>query len=112
MKTFSMALPAAIRLKTLPILAFYRATVLRKRCMTEPRKSGCARALKDAKVFFGSSSMVDCVVRDLTNSGAHVEIPSTVELPEAFGLTFDGGYSLRPCRIVWRTSNETCVEFL
>ena len=80
--------------------------------MQERRKSGRSRALKGAKLFFGSSSMIDCVVRNFTNVGARIEIPNTVELPEAFGLTFDGGYSLRPCRIVWRTSNETGVEFL
>ena len=77
--------------------------------MQERRKSGRSRVLKDAKLFFGSSSMIDCVVRNFTNVGA---FPNTVELPEAFGLTFDGGYSLRPCRIIWRTSNETGVEFL
>ena len=80
--------------------------------MQERRKSSWSRALKGAKLFFGSSSMIDCVVRNFTNVGAHIEIPNTIELPEAFGLTFDGGYSLRPCRIVWRTSNETGVEFL
>ena len=79
--------------------------------MQERRKSGRSRALKGAKLFFGSSSMIDCVVRNFT-AGARIEIPNTVELPEAFGLTFDGGYSLRPCCIVWRTSKETGVEFL
>ena len=80
--------------------------------MQERRKSGRSRVLKDAKLFFGSSSMIDCVVRNFTKVGARIEIPNTVELPKAFGLTFDGGYSLRPCRIIWRTSNETGVEFL
>jgi hypothetical protein len=56
--------------------------------------------------------MIDCVVRNFTNADARIEIPNTVELPEAFGLTFDGGYSLRPFRIAWRTSKETGVEFL
>ena len=80
--------------------------------MQERRTFGRSRVLKGAKLFFGSSSMIDCVVRNFTNVGARIEIPNTVELPEAFGLTFDGGYSLRPCRIVWRRSNETGVEFL
>jgi hypothetical protein len=34
--------------------------------MQERRKSGRSRALKDAKLFFGSSSMIDCVVRNFT----------------------------------------------
>ena len=80
--------------------------------MQERRRSSRSRVVKDAKVFFGSSSMVDCVVRNLTNTGAHIEISNTAELPEVFGLTFDGGRSLRPCRVVWQTPNQTGVEFL
>jgi hypothetical protein len=56
--------------------------------------------------------MINCVVRNLTNAGARVEIPIEVDLPEALALTFDGGYSLRPCRIVWRRETETGVKFL
>jgi hypothetical protein len=47
--------------------------------MQERRKSGRSRVLKDAKLFFGSSSMIDCVVRNFTNVGARIEIPNTVE---------------------------------
>ena len=39
--------------------------------MQERRKSGRSRALKDEKLFFGSSSMIDCVVRNFTNVGAY-----------------------------------------
>jgi hypothetical protein len=35
--------------------------------MQERRKSDRSRVLKDAKLFFGSSSMIDCVVRNFTN---------------------------------------------
>jgi hypothetical protein len=76
------------------------------------RISGRSSVHKEAKLFFGSSTLIDCVVHNLTNSGARVEVPVGVKLPEAFGLTFDGGYSLRPCRIVWRRENETGVKFL
>ena len=50
--------------------------------MQERRKSSWSRALKGAKLFFGSSSMIDCVVRNFTNVGARIEIPNTIELPE------------------------------
>jgi len=80
--------------------------------MRERRLSSRSRVAKRAHFFFGSSSMVDCVVHNITNKGARIQISNAVELPESLGLTFDGGYSLRPCRIVWRTLNETGVEFL
>lgn len=80
--------------------------------MRERRMSNRSSVHKDAKLFFGSSTMIDCIVHDLTNAGARVEIPIEVDLPNALGLTFDGGYSLRPCRIVWRKETETSVKFL
>jgi hypothetical protein len=56
--------------------------------------------------------MVDCVVHNLTNAGARVEIQNSVKLPHALSLTLDEGYSIRPCRIVWRKLNETELKFL
>ncbi|MGB8120486.1 MAG: hypothetical protein WCF56_17455, partial [Pseudolabrys sp.] len=58
------------------------------------------------------ASMLDCIVRNATNTGARVQIANTVELPDPVGLTLDGGYRVRRCRVVWRTLTETGVEFL
>jgi hypothetical protein len=58
------------------------------------------------------SSIIACVVRDLTKVGARIEVPSTCDVPETFNMTFDGGRSIRPCRLVWRSFNEMTVEFL
>ena len=79
--------------------------------MHERRKNARSRVLKNAKLVLEASSIIDCVVRNLTNVGARIQIPKTTNLPETLNLTFDGGRSLRPCRIVWRTLNETGVEF-
>jgi len=77
----------------------------------ERRKSGRSRVLKGAKLVVGTTSVVDCVVRNVTNAAARIQIANRVELPEALGLTFDGGYTVRSCRIAWRTLTETGVEF-
>lgn len=63
--------------------------------MQERRKSGRSRVLKGAKLLLGTSSVLDCIVRNATNTGARVQIANTVEVPE--GLTLDGGYWVRPC---------------
>jgi len=78
----------------------------------ERRNSTRSRVLKGAKIILGASSVIDCVVRNVTNSGARVQIANTVELPEDLGLTFDGGRSIRDCRVVWRTVTETGVKFV
>ncbi|MGB7714199.1 MAG: PilZ domain-containing protein [Pseudolabrys sp.] len=80
--------------------------------MQERRKSGRSRVLKGAKLLLGTSSVLDCIVRNATNTGARVQIANTVELPDPVGLTLDGGYRVRRCRVVWRTLTETGVEFL
>lgn len=68
--------------------------------------------LKAAKIILGTSAVIDCVVRNVTNAGARIQIASTVALPEGLGLSFDGGFCIRLCRIVWLTVTETGVEFV
>jgi len=80
--------------------------------MQERRKHVRTRVLKDAKFLLGNSSVIDCVVCDLTNSGAGVEVPNTISLPDVFDLTFDGGRSVRHGRSAWRKLNKTGVEFI
>ena len=78
--------------------------------MQERRKIIRSRVLKSAKLLFGAS-WINCVVRNLSTDGARVQIPNTAGLPETLTMTFDGGRTLRSCRIVWRTSNETGLAF-
>lgn len=80
--------------------------------MQERRKVARSRVLKGAKVIIGSASTIDCVVRNVTNSGARIAIANTIELPASLGLTFDGGFTVRPCRVAWRAVTETGVEFV
>jgi hypothetical protein len=79
--------------------------------MQERRKITRMRVLKGAKFSLGKSSVIDCVVRDMTNVGAGVEVPNTLELPEAMDLTLNGSRSFRRSRRVWRKLNKIGVKF-
>ena len=79
--------------------------------MTEYRKYPRMRALKGAKIILGETSVLDCVVRDLTNGGARVKIPHPLGFPEEVALTFNDGRTSQPCRVAWRTLNESGLEF-
>ena len=79
--------------------------------MLERRKMNRTRVLKGARFYLGKSSVIDCVVRDLTNCGAGIEVPNTIDLPEILELTFSSAHSLRRCRRVWRKLNKVGVEF-
>jgi hypothetical protein len=80
--------------------------------MHERRKFPRTRVLKAAKVLIGKSSVIDCVVRDLTNSGAGLEVPNTNGLPATLDLILDSGHTVRPSRVVWRKLNKAGVKFL
>ena len=79
--------------------------------MAESRECPRMRVLKGVKIVLGASSVLDCVVRDLTNSGARVKLQNTANLPEDVAITFDGGRTCRQCRVVWRTLSEIGVQF-
>ena len=79
--------------------------------MSERRRFPRIRVQKDAKILVGTFSVLDCVVRDLSGTGARIEIRNAAELPDAVDVTFDGGRTFRPCRLRWRSPNETGVEF-
>ena len=78
----------------------------------ERRSNARTRELKGVKLVLGKSSVMDCVVRNVTNRGARLHLPNTIDLPEVFDLTFDGGYSFRRCRIMWRSVTEAGVQFI
>ena len=79
--------------------------------MDERRKNRRARVLKGGKFLLGKDSIRDCVVRDLTDTGAGVEIPNTIDLPEALNLTMNTGRIARRCRVVWRKISKAGLEF-
>ena len=80
--------------------------------MQERRKYTRSLVSRGAKVILGTSSVIDCVVRNLTDGGARIEIQNAVTLPDAVDVIFDDGHTFRPCRLVWRTINETGVQFV
>jgi hypothetical protein len=92
--------------------ADYLSLIHGRTAVAERRKSTRSRVLKSAKLVIDRASIIDCVVRNLTNKGARILIANTVDLPPDFEMTFDGGHSIRPCRLIWRTVTETGVEFV
>jgi hypothetical protein len=57
--------------------------------MLERRRSTRSRVLKTAKLVLGTSSVIDCVVHNLTSVGARIQIPSATDLPQKLNMTFD-----------------------
>jgi PilZ domain len=78
--------------------------------MVETRIAPRYRVMKVAKIEFGATA-IDCTVRDLSLTGAAIEVPSQVGIPERFTLVMpDDGLHL-PSHVVWRKEYRIGVSF-
>jgi hypothetical protein len=52
-----------------------------------------------------------CMVSDISDDGARLDVESADELPDEFQLLLSGGGIYQQCRAVWRTNTQIGVEF-
>lgn len=79
--------------------------------MLERRSISRTKVFKGAKLISAARSSVSCVVRNLTNRGALLQLPSTRDLTVEFDLSFDKGRTLRKSHVVWQTFTKIGVSF-
>jgi hypothetical protein len=82
-----------------------RLTMLDRRCFQR------TKVFKGAQLVLAGRSTIRCIVRDLSNHGACLQLTSTAGLPAEFDLTFDTGHTLRKCRIAWQNLTNVGVSF-
>jgi hypothetical protein len=68
------------------------------------------KTYKGAKIIWPNSGPVRCVVRNLSDTGAKLEVHGLV-LQNSFELVFDLDQSRRSCRVLWRKEPWIGVEF-
>jgi PilZ domain-containing protein len=78
--------------------------------MSEHRSTLRHRMLKAGKIEFGSSA-IDCVVRNVSETGAALEVESPVGIPERFDLFVSQDRSRRPAHVVWRKARRIGIRF-
>jgi hypothetical protein len=71
-----------------------------------------SRILRDepARILCNYRSVVACVIRDISASGACLELDPAAAVPEEFDL-IPTGNDARSCRVVWRYSDRLGVAF-
>ena len=79
--------------------------------MIERRRYPRVPTQKAAKVVFDGNSVVDCTVRDLTDAGARLEIPSASAIPQTFDLITDSRDGAHLCQVIWRAQDNVGVSF-
>jgi hypothetical protein len=80
--------------------------------MAERRRLPRTKVFRGAKLILAARSTVSCVVRNLTNQGALLQLPSTRDLTTEFDLSFDKGRTLRKSHVVWQTFTNIGVSFV
>jgi PilZ domain-containing protein len=80
--------------------------------MEEHRRHPRHRTLKAGKIIFNHHlSVIDCTIRNLSDTGACLQIPATVGVPDRFELWFEAEKRTRPCRVAWKTATRVGVAF-
>ena len=71
------------------------------------------KVLKRVKaVYNANSSVIDCVMRDVSAGGARLACDQAALIPDTFRLVFMAEREMRDVRVVWRKLNELGVAFL
>jgi hypothetical protein len=78
--------------------------------MDEHRVAARHRVLKAGTISFGGDG-IDCTVRNLSETGAALEVVTPLFIPDRFTLIVPTDQLKRPCHIVWRKENRMGVAF-
>jgi hypothetical protein len=78
--------------------------------MANKRAALRQRVLKSALIEF-NGGVIDCAVRNVSETGAALEVASLLGIPETFNLVISGDHSSRPCKVAWRKHKRIGVTF-
>jgi hypothetical protein len=79
--------------------------------MMENRAAPRHRVLKRGMLAFGGGGGVDCTVRNISSSGARIDIANPVGLPESFTLVIEADQFMRHCHAVWSNERRIGIAF-
>ncbi|MCK1754348.1 PilZ domain-containing protein [Bradyrhizobium sp. 137] len=78
--------------------------------MDERRDKARHRVLKAGTIEFGGGA-IDCTIRNLSDTGAALDVTSPVGIPEHFTLFVQSDGTHRSCTVVWRKERRIGVRF-
>ncbi|MDN4983954.1 PilZ domain-containing protein [Bradyrhizobium arachidis] len=85
--------------------------VVRSLSVMEKRHVRRRRVFKAAIIEF-PGGVFSCVVRDLSDCGANLDVPSQIGIPYEFMLSIPTAQLHRPCRAVWRSDKRVGIAFV
>lgn len=79
--------------------------------MTEKREAPRKRVLKGAKAILPGGGVIDCTIRNLSDTGAQLQV-EPLAVPNTFELRIPGREGRLMVQVVWRKSGAIGVRFL
>jgi hypothetical protein len=79
--------------------------------MNENRKVQRSRTLKAGTISLHLGGAIDCKIRNLSSTGAHLEVTSQLGIPDSFILLTKPDRIQHPCRVKWRKDHHIGVVF-
>ena len=83
---------------------------IRTTTMIENRAAPRHRVFKRGSITFNGGG-IDCTVRNLSSSGAGLDVASPIGLPQSFTLVIEADHFIRRCHPVWRSEKRIGVAF-
>ena len=80
--------------------------------MSELRRTQRLRTFKGGSIMFGVAAPVDCTIRNMSATGAALEVESQVGIPAEFVLLIKPERIQRNCRVAWRSATRIGVQFV
>src|SRR5579864_4632966 len=80
-----------------------------RRTTPDRRLASRRKILKFGKTFWPNGDSSECLVYNLSETGAQLEVRSPV--PNVFDLLVEGDPWRRSCSVVWRKANRAGVKF-
>ena len=78
--------------------------------MVETRAAPRVRVMKPAKIEYGGDKYL-CTVRDISTTGAALDFPDLIRIPNEFTLILPADGLRLLCRVVWRGAYRVGVAF-
>lgn len=78
--------------------------------MNETRRAPQRGSPTAGSITFGGGA-IDCIVRNVSEIGATLEVGSSLYIPDRFTLVVQTDQLKRPCRVIWRNGMRLGVAF-
>jgi len=79
---------------------------------SEHRRSLRRRTLKTGKISFSFAAGLDCIVRNISETGALLQLETSVGVPDKFDLIIKPDNIKRSCEVAWRSAKRIGVRFV